>query len=776
MNRRVPGHFVHHSQLDKTHTLRMQHDGSEWTEAGGMVLSPEAAQRLSSRYVETFDAVAGDEHLGPAEITRDIPGVGEAELGLVDERGLVRLNSTVEPGSILVAMRAPRPVHQAQAKDTDGAEAAEPREPTRWMDISTRVPPGVHGVVTGLRDSPAIMKMPRRVEVDVTRERPLEVGDGLETPDGKTHKVTHIRALPNGVDALWNGAEGSVEVRKVTNARDCMHARSVGPYALISQQPLGGQRAFGGQRVDRADVWTAWRRGARTVALEWMTVKSDNPSARSEIYQGIVLGKPELKPELPTAVKVLESELFALAIKVDFSQPHLKLTVASAQGIRESSCGLVNKPETFRASNLIPERGGLFCEQVFGSVGSEARRNRFGHVELCVPVLHPWFFEATVDLLRTKRRHLRKVLTNQGVWKEQPDGTLTAEEVEHAALEQTGGLAVRERLQRLLDSPGSTAESAQARALAAAGVNPLDWLLTVLPVLPPDLRPLVPVRGKKFATSDLNDLYRSVIHANNRLVHQREAKVPGGEQRNDARALQQAVDDLMANGLLARARRHQGRNLVSLTDLVGPRLHGNMLKKRVDYSGVAALVPDPQLTDGYCRLPMTLVLELYRPFLYARLERDGMVHNVKEAKRLVDAGGAVVMEAAHHVTRVHPVVLLPAREHEEGRGGRSDIVACDVLTWDQPAIAVSPAIFRRLGTRDVAIHLPLTPEAIEEASTLLNPDAPVPPAQRPASPGWFARAIFAKEPEQVLIKAIIHGETDPVVDPWARLALGRKGG
>src|SRR5678816_2789209 len=368
------------------------------------------------------------------------------------------------------------------------------------------------------------------------------------------------------------------------------------------------------------------------------------------------------------------------------------------------SWGEVTKPETINYRSFKPEKDGLFCERIFGPVKdwecscgkykriryrgvicdrcgvevtrANVRRERLGHVELAVPVSHIWFFKGLPSrighLLDMTIRDLERVLYyesfividpgNAPVKEKQlvsEDRYLELQEQNFDFVAKMGAEAIKELLKRIelnelskyLRGKIATETSTQRKkdqlkrlkvveAFRNSENRPEWMIMDVIPVLPPELRPLVPLEGGRFATSDLNDLYRRVINRNNRLKKLIEIKAPEVILRNEKRMLQEAVDALFDNGRRSRAVRGQGnRPLKSLSDMLKGkqgRFRQNLLGKRVDYSGRSVIVVGPELKLHQCGLPKNMALELFKPFIIRKLEDKGFVQTVKSAKRLVE--------------------------------------------------------------------------------------------------------------------------------------------
>ena len=419
-------------------------------------------------------------------------------------------------------------------------------------------------------------------------------------------------------------------------------------------------------------------------------------------------------------------ELYGVDEKAEaFDQ--VSITVSSPDVIRSWSRGEVKNPETINYRTFKPEKGGLFCERIFGPTRdwecacgkykrikhkgvicdrcgvevtlSRVRRERMGHIELAVPVTHIWFYKCMPSriglMLDMSARDLERVIYYEDYMVTDPGKTplergqllpeadlRDAEEDygEDSFRAAMGAEAIRDLLsQCVLDDIIVELEEAMentrskqtrkklAKRLRLAGgfrdsnSRPEWMIMTVLPVIPPDLRPLVPLEGGRFATSDLNDLYRRVINRNNRLKNLLQLKTPEVIIRNEKRMLQEAVDALFDNGRHGRAVTGAGnRPLKSLSDMLkgkGGRFRQNLLGKRVDYSGRSVIVIGPELKMHQCGLPKKMALALFEPFIIRRLKELGHCHTVRSAKKMIDRKTTDVWDILEEVTKGHPVML-----------------------------------------------------------------------------------------------------------------------
>ena len=464
----------------------------------------------------------------------------------------------------------------------------------------------------------------------------------------------------------------------------------------------------------------------------------------------------------------------------------IRIQLASPETIRAWSQGEVTKPETINYRSFKPERDGLFCERTFGPVKdwnchcgkykgiryrgvvcdrcgvevtqAKVRRERLGHIDLAVPVSHIWYFKSLPSrigaLLDISMRNLERILYYESyVVIDERDAEverlqLLTEEELFEVLEAGGdpdvemGAPAVKRLLEQIDIEELSAElrtqvrmetsiQRKQEALKRLKVveafrqseNRPEWMiLENIPVIPPDLRPLVPLEGGRFATSDLNDLYRRVINRNNRLKKLIHIKAPEVILRNEKRMLQEAVDALFDNGRRSRAVRGDGnRSLKSLSDLLKGkqgRFRQNLLGKRVDYSGRSVIVVGPELKLHQCGLPKGMALELFKPFVIKKLEEKGLVQTVKSAKKLVERERPEVWDILEEIIRDHCVLLNRAPTLH-----RLGIQAFQPILVEGKAIRLHPLVCAAFNADfdgdQMAVHVPLSFEAQIEARLLM---------------------------------------------------------
>lgn len=465
----------------------------------------------------------------------------------------------------------------------------------------------------------------------------------------------------------------------------------------------------------------------------------------------------------------------------------IKIGLASPEQIREWSYGEVTKPETINYRTLKPERDGLFCEKIFGPMKdwechcgkykrvrykgkvcercgveitrSKVRRERMGHIELAAPVSHIWYFKGIPSrlglVLDISPRYLEKVLYFALYIVTDPGDTPLEKmqilnEKEYAEMRERyeddfkagmGAEAVKELLQgidvaQLRDELTAELEGAtgqkRVRLLKRLDVvdafyhsgNKLEWMiLDAIPVIPPDIRPMVQLDGGRFATSDLNDLYRRVINRNNRLKRLLELGAPEIIVRNEKRMLQESVDALIDNGRRGRpVTGPNNRPLKSLSDMLKGkqgRFRQNLLGKRVDYSGRSVIVVGPELKMHQCGLPKEMAIELFKPFVMKRLVENGVASNIKSARKMVErANNPAVWDSLEVVIKDHPVMLNRAPTLH-----RLGIQAFEPVLVEGRAIKLHPlactAFNADFDGDQMAVHVPLSAEAQAEARMLM---------------------------------------------------------
>jgi DNA-directed RNA polymerase subunit beta' len=463
----------------------------------------------------------------------------------------------------------------------------------------------------------------------------------------------------------------------------------------------------------------------------------------------------------------------------------IKIGMASPEKIRSWSFGEVKKPETINYRTFKPERDGLFCAKIFGPIKdyeclcgkykrlkhrgvicekcgvevtqTKVRRDRMGHIDLAAPCAHIWFLKSLPSrlgmVLDMTLRDIERVLYFEAYVVTDPGMTplkkfaIMSEDDYDAKFKEYGdefvakmgaegikdllqAIDIEQSIERLRgDLTGSEVKVKKnakrlkvLEAFKKSGIKPEWMVLDVLPVLPPDLRPLVPLDGGRFATSDLNDLYRRVINRNSRLRRLLELKAPEIIARNEKRMLQEAVDSLLDNGRRGKAMTGANkRALKSLADMIkgkSGRFRQNLLGKRVDYSGRSVITVGPTLKLHQCGLPKLMALELFKPFIFARLETMGIATTIKAAKKEVEAGTPVVWDILEEVIKEHPIMLNRAPTLH-----RLGIQAFEPILIEGKAIQLHPLVCSAFNADfdgdQMAVHVPLSVEAQVEARTLM---------------------------------------------------------
>ena len=464
----------------------------------------------------------------------------------------------------------------------------------------------------------------------------------------------------------------------------------------------------------------------------------------------------------------------------------IKIGIASPEMIRQWSHGEVKKPETINYRTLKPERDGLYCEKIFGPTKdwechcgkykkikykgkvcdrcgvevtkAKVRRERMGHIELAAPCSHIWYFKGIPSrmglILDISPKVLEKVLyfasyivTDPGDVPLAKNQVLTEKEYrdmrekyEDDFKAGMGAEAIKELLEQIdleelsvqLREELKTASSQKklrlvkrlevVEAFRESGNNPAWMIMDVLPVIPPDIRPMIQLDGGRFATSDLNDLYRRVINRNNRLKRLIQLNAPDIIVRNEKRMLQEAVDALIDNGRRGRAvTGANNRALKSLSDMLKGkqgRFRQNLLGKRVDYSGRSVIVVGPELKLYQCGVPKEMAIELFRPFVMKKLVADGLANNIKSAKKMIDKGKTEVWDALDEIIKDRPVMLNRAPTLH-----RLGIQAFEPILVEGRALKLHPlcctAFNADFDGDQMAIHVPLSAEAQAEARLLM---------------------------------------------------------
>ncbi len=636
---------------------------------------------------------------------------------------------------------------------------------------------------------------------------------------------------------------GQIYMLKLNHlVEDKAHMRSIGPYSLITQQPLGGKAQFGGQRFGEMEVWALEGYGARHTLQEMLTIKSDDVVGRAAAYESIIRGEQIKEPNVPASFNVLVNELKSLGFNIqplyeseaerkdNFSA--LKISVASPEDILRWSHGEVTKPETINYRTQRPEKDGLFSERIFGPTkdyecycgkyrrirykgvvcdkcGVEVtraavRRERIGHIALATPVSHIWFLKSipsrlslALDVSAQKlerviyysayiiteikeenrkaaleelERELKGKLKTVGNKDKEVKGEImeaadtTKEYLEKLRIGQilseneyftlsrkfgnifkasSGAEAVQQILDKMdlkkeivgieKELEGARDPMAQSKLLRRLkmfksmvrnGQRPEWMIMTMLPVLPPDLRPMVALDGGRYATSDLNDLYRRVINRNNRLKKLLEIKAPDVIVRNEKRMLQEAVDALIDNSARFGTQQMsaQRRPLRSLADMLKGkqgRFRQNLLGKRVDYSGRSVIVVGPKLKIDEMGIPKRMGLELFRPFVISEIIKRGLAHNMRSASRFMEEHTSEVLAILEEIIKNKHVLLnrAPTLHRLSVQAFRPQLV--EGLALKLPPL-VCAAFNADFDGDQMAVHLPLSDAAQEEARDIMS--------------------------------------------------------
>ncbi len=637
----------------------------------------------------------------------------------------------------------------------------------------------------------------------------------------KDHEISRLLELADldksGQIELYDGRTGEKFDRKVTVGYiymlklhhlvdDKIHARSVGPYSLVTQQPLGGKSHFGGQRFGEMECWALQAYGAAYTLQEMLTVKSDDIAGRLKIYESIISGDSNFECGIPESFNVMVKELRSLCLNLtlkqddsDVDMPYytsmaqsfdkIGISIASPESIKAMSYGEVKDISTANYRTFKVEKGGLFCPKIFGPVNddeclcgkyrkrryrgvvcekcgvevtsSRVRRERMGHIELVSPVTHIWFLKslpsrigAFLDMslkeiesilysgdfvvvdprtsLFTKGEVLSEKSYNDAVDEYGEDSfvALTGAEAIRALLENLDLPSMRSQLRTELESV--TSEIKRKKIIKRlrvienflnSGNKPEHMVLTTIPVLPPDLRPLVSLENGRPAVSDLNHHYRTIINRNNRLRKLLSLNPPRVMIYNEKRMLQEAVDALFDSSRRTNLANKAGSSSYkkSLSDMLKGkqgRFRQNLLGKRVDYSGRSVIVVGPTLKLHQCGLPKRMALELFKPFVYSKLKMYGKAPTVKFASKMIRLEKSEVWDVLDEVIREHPVLLNRAPTLH-----RLGIQAFEPVLIEGKAIQLHPLVCTAFNADfdgdQMAVHVPLSLEAQLEARILM---------------------------------------------------------
>jgi len=642
------------------------------------------------------------------------------------------------------------------------------------------------------------------------------LGYSVETPVFESIKEMEIKqklkeaGLPeDGKTKIYDGQTGEPFLQPVTVgsiymmklihlADEKFHARSVGSYSLITQQPLGGRAQFGGQRFGEMEVWALEGYGAGYTLREMLTIKSDDIKGRKKAYESIVKGFDYREENLPESFHVLTRELNGLGFDLriekrkqgDEEKDVVKIRIAPPMVIRSWSYGEVKKAETLNYRTNKPERDGLFCEKIFGPIRdwecncgkykkqrfrgivcdrcgvevttSDVRRERMGHIELATPVSYVWLFRSSANwlgvLLDLSHITLEKVLyydryivVDAGDTPFHDKDILTEEEYRenlakygdrfkagigaeaiYLLLKKVDLEKEMEKVKEQIKKKGKKdttnrrnliKKMRMIEGLLKTEVKPEYLVTSIIPVIPPDLRPLLPLDGGRFVASDLNDLYQRVINRNNRLKKLIKLQAPDIIIRNEKRMLQEAVDALLDNGRYGTPVLGKGkRPLKSLSEALRGkqgRFRQNLLGKRVDYSGRAVIVVEPKLKLHECGIPKQMALELFSPFVLRELRKKEYFHTLGSAKRALEENRPEVWDILGKVTYNHPVLL-----NRQPTLHRLSIQAFEPRLMEGNVIRVHPLVCTAFNADfdgdTMSVHVPITIEAQLEAELLMK--------------------------------------------------------
>jgi hypothetical protein len=703
----------------------------------GTVITQEAAARFVSVHQQLLHVEArasAGEHL-----LKNVPGVAPASLDHLDERGVVRVGSRVEAGDMLVGKVRVDPLGT-------------------HFDASLRVSPHARGTVSRADFETLDNGSRVRVTVELTQLRSLAIGDVLATAKETRCVVSEIGGSLGGADLRWPGVAGRLRVGKLACADARLHGRSIGPYSLVTQRPING-----GQRVSEAEICALQARGAWWTAAELLTVKSGDITGRENLYNSVVAGTPRCESTVPALVDALWCELEAMGFAVTSvgttersklqCDDRLRISLRTSNEIRSRSYGQVKYQRTVDNRTHQPVPDGLFCERIFGPIAdfrcacgeraetgprgsrclqcgverihSRARRERFGHIVLASPVLHPCMRGAVALLLGVGKSVIDDVLDNGKTL--QGTDAMVAAETNASAL---GAALSAVNLASLAYEAGPRGDL--ARAMQAGGTSPGALVLDVWPVLPPDLRPLVLLDGGRWATSDVTDLYLTLLRDNQRLDRMRALGTAPEEMVFFAeRALQYTVDALVQNGVSENSVWDEdaapGRLLVSLLSLSRDHFRANLRGRTVDYSGTAVAVPVSSVGDDRIRLPRIMAREIFKPWIFCELGRRRLISTLKEAKAMVSARQSEAEAILARLVEGYPVAVFPHRPEEIQPP--IPVVALLVELWDQPAVGISSSVAEALGIRfdgdAVVVHVPVDLRAVRE---MLDLGSTAPPA------------------------------------------------
>jgi hypothetical protein len=614
-----------------------------------------------------------------------------------------------------------------------------------WHRAGLMCPGHVEGRVSGVATSP------ERMEVQVRAEHALGLGDLLVVGE----EAAVVVAIEESKEAfvLWPGVSGMHAVEKHGCAALTAHARATGPTSQVTESPLLGKANDGGQRLRASHIRLLREHGALFALHELLTVKSDDSAGRSALLASIARGAPECRATLPNSILALEATLRALALDVSFRSAKPGLRLASDASILAHSRGEVSRPETLNAKTHQAIAGGLFCEAIFGKRERHAHEDLAGHITLAAPVIHPLFVPEVMLLLGLDAQEFDAVMNDSR--------NFAGEET--LDWRDTGTTALADALEAVdLDvvAEEESERGALARRMRSAKIAPTAFVFRRWPVAPTFTRPLLRLDDGRWATSDLNDLYRRLLNRALRLTRLVELKAPEIILIQESRSLQEAVAHLVDNSVTETPIRGENdKPLVSLMGLLaGPHAStafGVLLQrgKPVDFSGAAVAVPCEDTFD-HVRVPRAMAQKLFGPQIEAQRAASMSAHRDVDIERVLD-----------DVTREQSVIVVPDREAQS-------MASLKLSVWDEHAIGIPIDVYEALllaPGESVVIHLPLDPRAVDEVkhwrshrTSLIDE----------SNAGWIGRAMHGPV-RTALIETLLRGEVDPLEDELTRLFLGR---
>lgn len=707
------------------------------------------------------------------EFSRDLPDIGEDILTNLDERGIVNLGTEVKYGDILVGKLFPRQTFSLTPEERllriiFGAKAGE------MIGQPLHMPLKDGGRIIDIeyfseKNNDNCNKLPPKVKelvkVDVLVKRRLKVGDVLEDSSGNKGVVCQILPLEKmsrkQCDIIANPSStflsssqlkdkhqgfvkidgkkvkatiGCISLKKISNfLEQKVRAASIGPRRLINCQPT---YEFG-ESVSYKEVEALYKWGAHHTLQELLTLKSDDLENAPKAFEGLIKGMELPKPGIPETFGVLVKELRGLGFDLNFIIPSaISFKLADTATILSWSKGEVKKSETINYRTFRPEPDGLFCEKIFGPVRdwecscgrykwatkqsgvicsrcgvkvteSKVRREWMGHVKLVSPVANVFYFGYLSRLLKLSISDLKRVIYyNSYIGIDPKDVSF----LKLTGFEPEKNSAIGAKAIKILLLEMGFKQAAST------------MILDVLPIIPPDLRPFIPVEGGKFASSDLNHLYWKIINQNNKLKHIQELGAPKIMINNEKRLLQLKVNAVFDNtgeygGYSGREIFINSRRLKGLSEFVSERFK-QIWNKKVFYSGRGIIISDLKMPENQCGLSKEMAVELFKPLLVERLLRKQMIHTVKSAKRLIEERRQEIWETLSEVVLETPFVLLSYKRDPSS----PKMLALKPVLIEEEVIKLSPLVCSNFGAKldgdTVCVHLPLSKEAQAEGEKI----------------------------------------------------------